>query len=176
MGRVLHERAGQCRRDPDAAMSRALSREIMRGLVAGLRETIRDERDYPTRKTLRARLTAARQTRRFDKDDPVMLSWLEPKLSDTAKTPEARRAKAHAAILKIPKGKSSKKHFPRPEGMSAATECAFIVSVLHNWDWPPTRTKDVQDWREHRRRDQRSRLRRSPAPQPYENHPSSGCQ
>jgi hypothetical protein len=102
------------------------------GLIAGLAETIRAERDYPRRTSLRNQLTEVRQTRRFDEADSIMLSFLEPNVSDRpARTPERVRAKAHRAIIGMPKGKS--RNFPRPEGMSAATQCAFVVSVLLNW-------------------------------------------
>jgi hypothetical protein len=127
-------------------VSEKTKKDILRGLTAGLADAIRAERDYPTRTSLERKLAIARQTRQIDEIDPLILSWLEPGLSErTARTSERIRSKASSAISKMRKGSGRDKYYPRPEGLSAATLCALIVSVLCNWDWPPTQTKDVQD-------------------------------
>jgi len=100
--------------------------DIWLGLVSGLAATIRAERNYPTRTHLREKLIDAPGT--FDETDPVMLSWL-----GDAQTPAQRRRKAISVINMMRKGKGPGKLLPRPKGMSAATQCAFIVSVLCEW-------------------------------------------
>lgn len=117
------------------------AQDTLRGLIAGLAETIRAERDYPTRNVLRNQLIDA--PGRFDENDPVLLSLLEPDLSmRTTRSPARLRHKAKSVISQIRKGKGTDKHFPRPKGMSAATQCALIVSVCSNW---PTADKHTQE-------------------------------
>ena len=128
-----------------ATMTTKRAQDALRGLIAGLAGTIRAERHYPTRNVLRNQLIDV--PGKFDENDPVMLSFVEPNLIDpAARTPQRLRQKAKSAISEIRKGKGTNKHYPRPEGMSAATQCAFIVSVWLNWDWPSTRAKAVQNF------------------------------
>jgi hypothetical protein len=130
--------------DPPQILKSGLKR-----LASGLAVTIRDETEFPGRPDLRKRLKSVAEAAHLierEISDSVLLSLLlagDPRWTEnesaTVRGLQDIAIRADLALSKVPEGKGRHMHYPRPEGITAMTQCALIISVA--WcearkEWP----------------------------------------
>jgi hypothetical protein len=125
-------------------------------LASGLAGSIRAQAAFPGRPELRKRLKAVAEAARLIEREisgSIFLSlllgddqhwtagdqrWIEDESATVHGLQEIAR-RAELALSKVPQGKGRRMHYPRPEGITAMTQCALIISVawcVARKEWP----------------------------------------